>query len=48
MLDDVAALAARDDFHAIRERYLNDDRLRVPTDITSFINGEQVEVHLEL
>lgn len=47
-LDDVATLVIGDDLDSIRERYLNDDRLRVPPDITSFINGELVEVHLEL
>ena len=48
VLDDVAALATADEFDAIRERYLTDDRLRVPPDITSFIDGELVEVHLDL
>ncbi|MGO9198119.1 MAG: transglutaminase-like domain-containing protein [Acidimicrobiales bacterium] len=48
VLDDVAALAGSGDFPAIRARFLSDDRLRVPADITSFINGEQVGVHLEL
>ena len=48
VLDDVAALATSDEFDAIRERYLTDDRLRVPPDITSFIDGELVEVHLDL
>jgi Transglutaminase-like superfamily len=48
VLDEVATLATRDDFAAIRERYLDDQRLRVPRDITSFINGEPVAVHLEL
>lgn len=46
--DDLATLAAGDDFDAIRERYLSDDRLRVPPDITTFINGEPVEVRLAL
>jgi hypothetical protein len=31
-----------------RERYMTDDRLRVPPDITSFINGKPVEVRLAL
>jgi len=48
VLDDVAALATADELDAIRERYLTDDRLRVPPDITSFIDGELVEVHLDL
>jgi hypothetical protein len=46
--DDVAALASGDDFAAIRGRYADDDRLRVPPDITSFIDGALVEVHLAL
>jgi hypothetical protein len=48
VLDDVAALATSDDFRAVRERFLNDDGLRVPADISSFINGELIDVHLEL
>jgi hypothetical protein len=48
VLDDVSTLATKDDLDAIRVRYLSDDRLRVPPDITSVINGELVEVHLAL
>ncbi|MGZ8752169.1 MAG: hypothetical protein ACXW1S_04235, partial [Acidimicrobiia bacterium] len=48
VLDDVSALAVGDDLRAIRRRYLHDDRLRVPADITSFINGKAVEVHFDL
>jgi len=48
VLDDVAKLANSDDFDAIRDRYDNDDRLRVPADITTFINERPVAVHLEL
>jgi hypothetical protein len=48
VLDDVARLATSDNFAAIREHYLSDDGLRVPADITSFINGEPVDVHLAL
>jgi hypothetical protein len=48
VFDDVAKLAVSDDFDAIRERYRDDERLRVPADITSFIDGELVAVHLEL
>jgi Transglutaminase-like superfamily len=48
VLDDVARLVTSDDFAAVRERYLSDDQLRVPADITSFINGEPVDVHLAL
>ena len=45
VLDDLATLAAGDDLDAIRERYLRRP-LRVPPDITTFINGEPVEVRL--
>jgi len=48
VLDDLAKLIVSDDFDLTRERYLNDDRLRVPPHITSYINGEPVAVHLEL
>jgi len=48
VLDVLAALVVTDDFEAVRERYLNDDRLRVPADITSFIDGELIDVHLDL
>ena len=48
VLDDVAALATSDDFTAIRDRFVNDARVRVPADITSFINGKPVDVHLPL
>jgi hypothetical protein len=48
VVDEVAKLATSDDFEAIRGRYLTDERLRVPPDIGSFINGERVGVHLAL
>ena len=48
VLDDIAALVVTDDFDVIRQRYLADDRVRVPAAITSFINGEGVVVHLDL
>jgi Transglutaminase-like superfamily len=48
VLDDVATLTTGDDVDAIRDRYLADDRLRVPPVITSVVNGELVQVHLEL
>jgi Transglutaminase-like superfamily len=48
LLDDLARLATSDDFDAIRERYLTDDRVHVPPDITSFIDGKPVDVHLAL
>ena len=48
VLDDVARLAGSDDFEAVRRSYLGDERLRVPPDITSFVDGKLVEVHLDL
>ena len=48
VLDDLAALVNSDDFDAIRDRYLTDDRLRVPPAITTFINGDPVQVQLDL
>jgi hypothetical protein len=48
VLDDLAQLAGSNDFDAVRERYEGDDRLRVPPDITSFVNNELIQVHLEL
>ena len=47
-LDHVADVANRDDFPAIRDTYLHDDRLRVPAEITSFQDGVAVDVHLDL
>jgi Transglutaminase-like superfamily len=48
VLDEVAKLATGDDVAAVRDRYLSDGRLRVPPDITSFVDGREVPVHLEL
>jgi hypothetical protein len=48
LLDDVAALVLSDDTAAIQARYATDDRLRVPADITSFIDGVPTPVHLPL
>ena len=48
VLDDVAALAAADDTDLIRARYRTDDRLRVPADITTVVDGRMVDVHLDL
>ena len=48
VLGDLATLATSDDFDAIRERYLTDEPLPVPPDITSFINGKPVEFSLAL
>jgi hypothetical protein len=48
VLDDIAQLACSDDFDSIRDRYVNDEAIRVPPDITSFINGQPTNVHLEL
>jgi hypothetical protein len=48
VLDEVAKLVSRDHFEVIRDRYLTDERLRVPSDIKSYMNGEVVDVHLAL
>jgi Transglutaminase-like superfamily len=48
VLDDVAALSTGDDVDAVRARYRDDDRLRVPPDITSFVDGQPVEVRLPI
>jgi hypothetical protein len=48
VLDDVAALAAGDDTRGVRARYEADDGLRVPPEITTFRNGQDVRVHLGL
>ena len=48
VLDEVAALATGDDTDAVRDRYFADERLRVPAEITSVVDGELVDVHLQL
>lgn len=48
LLDELAALAGQPDSDAIRARYAADDGLRVPPDITSFVDGRPVVVHLDL
>ena len=48
VLDEVAALAVDDDLPALRARYASDDRLRVPPDITTMVDGQLVPVHLAL
>jgi hypothetical protein len=48
LLDEIAALVATGDTAAIRHRYDTDDRLRVPADITSFLDGVPTKVHLDL
>jgi hypothetical protein len=48
LIDEVAALMVADDVDAIRQRYDSDGALRVPADITSFIDGQLVNVHLDL
>jgi hypothetical protein len=47
-LDDVSALAAGDDFTAIRARYQHDDELRVPADIMTIVDGKPQPAHLDL
>jgi hypothetical protein len=48
VLDEVAGLVVADDVDAVRRRYLDDDRFRVPPLITSFQDGRPVEVQLPL
>jgi hypothetical protein len=48
VLDEVAKLDAADDFDVIRDRYEHDDRLRVPADILTIVDGRPVAAHLDL
>ena len=48
VLDDVAKIALADDFDVVRDRYENDDRLRVPPDILTIVDGQPVPAHLVL
>jgi hypothetical protein len=47
-IDDIAALVTTDDVDAIRDRYERDDRLQVPSEIITFINGEMRTATLAL
>jgi hypothetical protein len=47
-VDELAALATAGDFVDLRRRYTTDDAVRVPADITSFVDGEPEPVHLDL
>jgi hypothetical protein len=48
VLDEVAALVVADDVAAVRRRYEGDERLRVPPDITTVLDGRVVPVRLAL
>ena len=48
VLDDVAKIAVDDEFDVVRDRYENDDRLRVPADILTLVDGRAVAAHLDL
>jgi hypothetical protein len=48
MLDELAAITIADDFAAVRERYLGDDRVRVPSVIRSYQGGLDLDVQLDL
>jgi hypothetical protein len=48
VLDELAELVGGDDIGAVRDRYLTDEHVRVPSEITSFIDGRPVPVHLDL
>jgi hypothetical protein len=47
-IDEIAGLVVSDDHEAIWMRYQDDDRLRVPADIVSYVDGAPMRVHLEL
>jgi hypothetical protein len=47
-LDDLALLAEGDDTDAIRHRMATDEAVRVPSEVTSFVDGVAVPVHLDL
>lgn len=47
-LDELAALVAADDFEAIRQRYETDDRLRVPSTITTMVDFQPVVATVEV
>ena len=47
VLDEVSELATSDDFDSIRRRFESDDRLRVPRQITSYLDGEAVRVRVD-
>ena len=48
VLDDISALAASDDFDAIRDRYQSDDRLRVSPNIFTMVDGQPVSAVVEV
>jgi hypothetical protein len=49
LFDELAALAgAGDDLAPLRDRYRADDRVRVPADLVSFVDGAPVPIHLDL
>jgi hypothetical protein len=47
-VDELAALLLADDHDAITTRYRDDGDVRVPADITSYVDGTAVAVHLDL
>ena len=47
-IDELADLTRAGEFEALRERYSTDEAVRVPHDITSFVDGKPVAVHLDL
>jgi hypothetical protein len=48
VIDDLAALTASDDFETLRTRYESDDAVRVPAEITTFIDGKALPLRLDL
>lgn len=47
-LDELAKIVNADDLDVIRDRYENDEQVRVPPNIVTMIDGRQVEVALDL
>jgi hypothetical protein len=48
VVDEIVPMILADDTDGVRERYQHDDRLRVPSDLLSFVDGAPVPIHLEL
>ena len=47
-IDELAELTTVGQFDQLRTRYSADEAVRVPADITSFIDGKPMPVHLDL
>jgi hypothetical protein len=47
-VDELAELVLDDDLEMIRSRYLSDERLTVPPDITSYVDGQPTAMRIEV